>query len=580
MKMKKLIYSIFALATMSFALTSCEDVPEPYNDPNSNNSETTEIEPSGSGTLEDPYNVAAAIKYIESLESDVESVNDIYIKGIVTTVTEGYTTTHGNGTFYIADDTNASEKFYVYRALYLGNKKYTSGTQPAEGDEVIICGKVVNYSGNTPETVQNGAYLYSLNGVTGSEETDTGTPSGDGTLESPYNVAAALQYTSALASNEQSDKDIYIKGIVTSITEEYSTTYGNATFYISDDASANNKFYVFRTLYLGNVKYESGDQPKIGDEVIICGKVTNYYGNTPETVTNSSYLYSLNGKTSTGTGGSTTTGAEGDGTLANPFNAVAANEYVAKLDADVSSDNDIYIKGKIASIKENYSTTYGNATFYISDDGTSDNTFYVFRTLYLGNVKYTEGTLPQVGDEVIICGKVVNYKGNTPETVQNQSYIYSLTSNGGSDTGGDTGGEVSGNSITFTPSSLSLDNGTAVTTVTLSDGTTLTFDGGGNTNAPKYYTNGTNVRMYPKNSVTITSSKTISSVVFACDTYQNTICNASGDVTASPGKVSTSGSDLSVTGIASKNCTITNTSSTTGAASQIRFVSLTITYAE
>jgi hypothetical protein len=43
-------------------------------------------------------------------------------------------------------------------------------------------------------------------------------------------------------------------------------------------------------------------------------------------------------------------------------------------------------------------------------------------------VKYTEDswTKPAAKDEVIICGKLVNYKGNTPETVANQSYIYSL----------------------------------------------------------------------------------------------------------------------------------------------------------
>jgi hypothetical protein len=46
-------------------------------------------------------------------------------------------------------------------------------------------------------------------------------------------------------------------------------------------------------------------------------------------------------------------------------------------------------------------------------------------------VKYTDDswTKPVVGDEVVICGKLVNYKGNTPETVANKSYIYSLNGN-------------------------------------------------------------------------------------------------------------------------------------------------------
>lgn len=265
---------------------------------------------------------------------------------------------------------------------------------------------------------------------------------------------------------------------------------------------------------------------------------------------------------------------EGDGTLENPFNAVAANNYAASLPADAVSEKDIYIKGKIASIKENYTTNFGNASFYISDDGTNSNTFYVFRTLYLNNVKYTEGTLPQVGDDVVICGKVTNYMGNTPETVQNQSYLYSLKSNGGGTP------EVPENSITLNPADLGLANGTEVGSTTLSDGTVLTFDGGGNNNAPKYYDSGTNIRMYPKNSVTIKSSKKISQVIINCDTYQNVICNASGDVAAEPGSVDTKDAVITVNGINADQTVITNVSQTTGTKSQIRMKSMIIVYAD
>jgi hypothetical protein len=121
----------------------------------------------------------------------------------------------------------------------------------------------------------------------------------------------------------------------------------------------------------------------------------------------------------------------GSGTLADPWNAVAANNFVAALAADTPTEQDYYIKGKIIEItdKNQFGTQYGNCTFYISDDGTDkEDKFYIFRTLYLGNVKYTDDswTKPKAGDEVVICGKVVNYQGNTPETVANGSYIYSL----------------------------------------------------------------------------------------------------------------------------------------------------------
>lgn len=273
----------------------------------------------------------------------------------------------------------------------------------------------------------------------GNEGGEEGVATGNGTLESPFNSVAANNYASNLASGEESP-EVYIKGKVVSIKEQFGTQYGNATFYISDDGTTAGQFYVFRALYLGNVKYTSGDLLKEGDEVVICGKVTNYLGNTPETVQGSAYLYSLNGKTAAGGGetGGETGKATGDGTEANPFNSVAANNYASSLAAGAESDKDVYIKGKVVSVKEQYGTQYGNATFYISDDGTTTGQFYVFRALYLNNEKYTSGDLLQPGDEVVICGKVTNYMGNTPETVQGKAYLVSLKSNGG---GGNEGGE-------------------------------------------------------------------------------------------------------------------------------------------
>ena len=57
------------------------------------------------------------------------------------------------------------------------NKPWVDGnTQIKVGDEVIICGKVVNYKGNTPETSSKKAYIYSLNGKTKEEGGDNPDP--------------------------------------------------------------------------------------------------------------------------------------------------------------------------------------------------------------------------------------------------------------------------------------------------------------------------------------------------------------------------------------------------------------------
>ena len=411
--------------------------------------------PAGSGTKEDPYNVAAAIKAVEGLtwtaNDNYQKVGPYYVKGIVSTVDEAYSAQFGNGTFHIKD-ADADAEFYVFRALYLNNKKWTSSdAQIKVGDEVIIYAELMNYRGNTPETVQNSGYLYSLNGNTGGGNTppDTpGTPSGNGTLDSPFNVAAAINAVKGLTwtSKDVYDKvgPYYVKGVISTVDEAYSAQFGNGTFHIKD-ADASAEFYVYRTLYLGNKKWVEGNtQIKVGDEVIIYAELMNYHGDTPETVQNGGYLYSLNGDTGGGETPPDNPGTpSGNGTLESPYNAAAAYQLAAGLDAE-SKTGDVYIAGKISSIKYTFNSQYGTATFDISDDGsTTSKQFTCYSVLYLENTPWKDGqTQVKVGDSVIVYGKLCNYQGNTPETASKEAYIYSLngkTEDDGSQGGG--GGE-------------------------------------------------------------------------------------------------------------------------------------------
>ena len=423
----------------------------------------------GTGTLEDPYTVSGVLSYIGTLGADVESPQDVYIKGKVASVSEFYSAQYGNASFVIKDEDGA-ETFTVYRAKYLGNRNWKTGdTQIAENDEVVVCGRVVNYRGNTPETAANKAFLYSLNGNSegGGSGGGEGTPSGSGTQSDPYNVAAARAAVANLTwtSNDdyQTTEEVYVKGKISKIADKgtfgESGTYGNASFYIVDEG-ADAEFYMFRILYLGNKKYTSGDDIKIGDEVVVCGKLMNYRGNTPESVAGKAYLYSLNGKSeggSSGGGGGESGEASGTGTQSDPYNVAAARAAVANLTwtstTEYESTDDVYVKGKISKIADKgtfgESGNYGNATFYISDDGKTNNELEAYRILYFGNKKYESGTDIKVGDDVVICGKLMNYRGNTPETVAGKAYLYSLNGNseggssGGNEGGGNEGGETS-----------------------------------------------------------------------------------------------------------------------------------------
>ena len=156
----------------------------------------------------------------------------------------------------------------------------------------------------------------------------------------------------------------------------------------------------------------------------------------------------------------------------------------------------------------------------------------------------------------------------------------------GGNTGGEGGGSVdtpiTNDYITVTAASFGLEHQAAVTELKLSDGTTLTFDGGGGTHAPKYYTYtaGANIRMYPKNTMTVKASKKIAAVVLNVDKYNGVICNASGDIAANPGSVSTSGQVVTINNVNANSTVITNTSTTTSTPSQIRWISLTVYYVE
>lgn len=375
-------------------------------------------------------------------------------------------------------------------------------------------------------------------------ETTTEVAEGNGTVDSPYNPLAVVQYIKSLEVGVNSSNYVYIKGIVSS-TKEISAQFGNASFYISaDGTTTGTQFYVYRVKGLGNKNIASDDEVKVGDEVIICAKVVNYGGNTPETVQGEGYIYSLNGKTEGGTTPSTGQ-ATGDGSKENPFNSVAANQMASKLASGAKTDKQYYIKGKVVSVKEAFSAQYGNASFYISDDGKEDNKFYVFRTLYLGNEKWTEGkTNVAVGDEVVVCGSLINYMGNTPETVQGETYLVSLKSNGGGTETPDTpevgegltldttngivtmmnSGVAEGSSIEVSVEDMNLtddgETGTEVTTITLSDGTKIEFDGGGETNKAKYFKKYKAIRVYKNNGFTVTGKSKIAKIVFTCDGAQ------------------------------------------------------------
>ena len=258
-------------------------------------------------------------------------------------------------------------------------------------------------------------------------------PAGDGTKESPFNVAGVLAYLETLGPDVESTKDIYVQGVVTAVKEAFSTQYGNAQFVISDNNEGTNQFTFYRGLYLGNKKYNNENDVNIQEDdfVVICGKIVNYRGSTPETVQNKAYVVSINGK-SVDVPESTAGDPKGTGTEADPFNVAAAVAKCKEVGQTASTDN-YYIKG-IAD--EDYTVnSYKNIEVNIVDKAGSSEKFKVFRCKGVGGKDIKEGYKVSKGDVIIVYGPVVNYMGNTPETATG-AYVVSVNGKAPEGTGG------------------------------------------------------------------------------------------------------------------------------------------------
>ncbi len=601
--MKRLANYLIATALLAFTLTSCEDVPSPFGEvvpPPS--PETDVIDPAGSGTEKDPYNVAGVLEFISGLGADTPSEKEVYIKGYAVELTD-ISAQYGNATFTMSDDVDGkANKFTVYRAAGLGNQKVTDANFIKQGDVVVICGKVINYKGNTPETVQGSAYVYSVNGETGGGGGGGDTPSpgeakGTGTQADPFNVAAAV--AKCKETGETATKDVYfVKGIVAA---DYTVdSYKNATFDMIDAEGATEKFTAFRVKGPDGANLKEGYKIPKGATVLISGNLVNFKGNTPETAQNTGTLITVNDKAPEvegggGGGGDTPTpgSPQGTGTEADPFNVAAA---IAKCQetGQTATNEEYYVKGIADDDCTIADDNYKNATFDMVDAAGSADKFKAFRVLAPNGQKLKAGYKIPKGATVIVCGKLVNYKGNTPETVQttNPAYNGTLVSVNGQapevDGGGEQGGgsgEASSGDITAAATSFGFTDKADATTTTLSDGTKLTFDKGEGSTGPKYYAGDyASVRMYAKNTLKIESSKIISKIVITTSTpYQGTKYNGNDQAYAesSGSKVTikkNSDTEVEFSGLSSSTVLICNDFTEAKGGTQLRLSSITITY--
>lgn len=448
--MKKFIYSCLFLAMAAITFSSCEDVPAPYNMPTED--ETPEVQPAGTGTAADPFNVAGAVKYIEDGGSESELK---YVKGKVVSI-EKFDASYGSMKYYISDDGTSTNQFYVFNGYAGPNRTKFSGADALKaGDEVVICGNLIVFSGT--KEFQTGNYIVSLNGEGGTTTPDTPT-TGKGSESNPYTVAEAIAAIKAGAPTSE----VYVTGIVSDVYF-YSDQYKSLSYYISDDGKSKD-MQVYSGKGLNGADFTSKDDLKVGQKVTIKGIIKAFNKNGTDIM------------------------------------EIDKNSTIVKIEGEGTG-------GEVTPKPDTPDTGNGKITF--ADD---------HRTLTLENSKATAGE-----------------------------------------------------SVTFDITAQNYENQTDMTTIKLSDGTTITFDANGEINGSKYYTSGTAVRVYKNNKIIVKGTKEIAKIIFHC----NAPYKKNGET------VNCDGNETATINFSGKTATYTNVfTGTTGGGVQLRFSSIEIVYAK
>ena len=112
------------------------------------------------------------------------------------------------------------------------------------------------------------------------------------TAETAYTIAKAKELIDA---DKGLSESVYVKGTVSQAGESLNDQYGSLSYYISDDGTTGNELQVYGGLSFEGKPFTSVDDIKVGDVVVVYGKLKKY--NTTYELDKNNILISLNGKT-------------------------------------------------------------------------------------------------------------------------------------------------------------------------------------------------------------------------------------------------------------------------------------------
>ena len=383
----------------------------PYDYPNTgNNSEN--VDPNAKGqSADNPYTVQEAVQLIKDGKAPT---SEVYVKGIVSKL-DYYNANYKSLSYYFSDDGKA-EDMQVFSGKGLNGADFNNESELKVGQTVVVKGVIKSFdkNGTTIYEIDKNSQIVSIEGE-GTQE-QPGDEKGQ-SKENPYTVKEAVNL---IKEGKAPTFEVYVKGVVSKV-DYYSEEYHSLSYYLSDDGKTED-LQVYSGKGLNGADFNSKSDLKVGQTVIVKGVIKSFdkKGTTIYEVDKNSQIVSIEGSGETPSTGDT--GLSKD----NPLTPSEAYDIAKALGKGNTSTESYYIKGKITSITYIFDAEHGTATFNISADGSKSAEFTCYSVYYFGNKSWVEGnTQVNVGDEVVVYGKLTNFKG-TPETAARNACLYSL----------------------------------------------------------------------------------------------------------------------------------------------------------
>ena len=366
--------------------------------------------------------VSDLYSYLEA--NSLTSMNNVKVTGLVSRITTAWDAQKGYLTYYISDNGQTTNDLQMYRGAGTGADVL------AVGDQVTVTGNYTLFQSTTREfaagntIVARTAAAVTSVAIGGAAEKTTYSP--EDNVFSHTGLTATAAYNTGYTKDVTADAT-WTNNLTNDIVTETGKVTVTATYGDKNDTKEVDVIYSSKTLDHITLSYTSTTAyigmalptPTVTAsyvEEIAAEDVTELVAAANGFDTESAYngsaagTYTINVSYTLGT---VTKTAEYIVTVKSvynsenePYSVAQALEIIGALfNTTTASSDSIVVAGVVSRLDGTYVNTY-----WISDDGNTNNELEVYSGKYLNKANFTAQNQLHVGDEVVVKGKVKTYQ--------------------------------------------------------------------------------------------------------------------------------------------------------------------------